>query len=182
MPDLEIRFVHLGHAYGQHDWRLAALEEGIEVGYVTFAEYEGIPHVLMIEVAADHRRNGIGSNMVAELQRRYEGTAIDFGGLTEDGDALLASLPWIVLPNEERIAAETELERVDAVLEAHSRKWNAAVLGSEDDRAKVLKDVSDWNKLSDASEELARRLADEPSEFRYVDFEAVLGQPMVANP
>jgi GNAT superfamily N-acetyltransferase len=174
MQNFDIRFVHLGYSHGQHDWIASASVDGTEAGHVTFAEYEGTPYVKMIFVAEEWRRNGIATCMLSELQRRYDGVEIDFGMATDDGAALLDSQPWIVVRNAARDANLEELARLEQIIVDYRRIWAEASQGGMSARDLALDQTKDWNQLSDAAEELARCIAAQHAEFRYINVDAAL--------
>jgi GNAT superfamily N-acetyltransferase len=182
MLNIDVEFVHLRYAYGQHDWIVQASVDGEEVGYVTFAEYEGMPNIQMISVHEGWRRNGIASRMLAELQRRYDGIEIDFGMSTDDGAALIEALPWIVVRNEARDADVEELTRLERTIEAYRRVWDEAANGGAEARDRALEQTKDWNDVSDAADELTRCIEAQPVRRRFIDVDALLAREMVANP
>lgn len=48
---------HLGSSHGQDDWKIVAYnEDEIAVGYISYAEYDDIPSVNIIEVHSDWKR------------------------------------------------------------------------------------------------------------------------------
>jgi GNAT superfamily N-acetyltransferase len=182
MQNLEVEFVHLRYAYGQHDWIVHASLNGEEVGYVTFAEYEGTPNIQMISVPEPWRRNGIASRMIAELQRRYDGIEIDFGMSTDDGAALVEALPWIVVRNEARDADVEELARLERIIDGYRRIWEEAAQRGAAARDLALEQTKDWNDVSDAADELTRCIEAQPAKHRFIDVDALLAREIVVNP
>lgn len=107
---IEFRADCVGAHHGQLDINLIALIDGEPCGQIQFSEYEKKPSVKWIEVAEDRQREGIGRAMVLELQSRYPNTELDFGMMTDDGIALLESIPSIeVDPSPERTKLESQL-------------------------------------------------------------------------
>jgi hypothetical protein len=173
MLSVDTDFIHLGYSHGQHDWRLSALIDGAEVGFISFCEYEGVPHVQMIEVREEWRESRIGSQMLADLQDRYDGTPMDLGMTTEDGEAFLSKLPWVVIRNTAREHDVRELERLDAIIANYEQVWLRTLKDDEAGKAAALELTKDWNEVSDASEALMRAITEQSREFRFLDVAAV---------
>lgn len=174
MLDVATEFLHMGYAYGQHDWRLRASVDDEQVGFVTFAEYAGVPCVRLVYVEPEWRRMGIATRMLANLQARYDGVEIDLGTQTEEGAELFRSLPWVVVPNTARQACIEDLARIEETIGSYRRLWDDAVSGAGRPREEALRSTSDWNDLSDAADELRRQVEEEPVEHRFIDYCALL--------
>lgn len=110
---------HLGSGYGQHDYILRLKAHGEQKGWVTYSVFDGTPSIKMLEVA--DRRKGYATRLMLELQTLFPDREIELGMQTEEGAALIASLPTTVVVDSEmkasfeRLAAlharDTELQR-----------------------------------------------------------------------
>lgn len=105
MPQVEpihlgLDFTHetTGAAHGQVDSTLTAMRDGEPVGRIDYSTLDGKPKIHMIEVDPSVRRQGIGTELTQEMQRRFPDQEIDWGGMTPDGVALKASLPMSSRP------------------------------------------------------------------------------------
>mgnify|MGYP000650276504 CR=1 FL=1 len=80
---------------GQINGTLRASVGGTDGGRLDYTVYDGIPQISMIEVPDAMRRQGIGSDLVRELQRRYPDTEVQWGMMTDAGAALRRALPSV---------------------------------------------------------------------------------------
>ena len=85
-----------GHADGETHFTMSYEQDGKVVGTVKYGEFDGKPNVKMIEVDPEYRRQGIGTKLLQELQKKYPDIEIDFGMATEDGSKLLESATYSV--------------------------------------------------------------------------------------
>ena len=67
---------------------MQAVRGELTVGTIRYSIFEGRPHISMIEVLEDYRRQGIATQMLRYLQGQYPNEEIVWGYLTEDGSAL----------------------------------------------------------------------------------------------
>ena len=74
--------------HGQIDMLMQAVRGELTVGTIRYSIFEGRPHISMIEVLEDYRRQGIATQMLRYLQGQYPNEEIVWGYLTEDGSAL----------------------------------------------------------------------------------------------
>jgi hypothetical protein len=80
----------VGVQSGQSDIRLSAYMGNKRVGYIDYTDYQGEISIKFIEVYA--KRQGIGKQLILQLQKQYPKTEIDWGMLTGDGAKLFKSI------------------------------------------------------------------------------------------
>lgn len=86
---------------GQTDLRLNAKNtRGETVGYIDYTEFRGEVHIKYIEVLPEHRRQGVGTELMRSLQKLYPNTEINTGMLTDEGSALYQALPKQTIENK----------------------------------------------------------------------------------
>ena len=149
-----------GYRSGQSDLTLRAYDDGEEVGHIDYSVYNGEPHVQMIAVPTKKRR-GYATAMVHQLQSEFSDTEINMGGLTDDGSALLGSIPQDVRHNPEYQEKEQRLAQVKAELGRYQAIADAFDADpTEDNRQKLLRLGDDWNDLHQEEWELEQALYD----------------------
>lgn len=89
-----------GYHHGQTDMTLYALLDNKVVGYIEYSVYNDTPSIRMIEVDDNYKRRGYAREMLRNLQSKFPETEIDLGMLTDDGDKLVKSLQFDLLPSE----------------------------------------------------------------------------------
>jgi hypothetical protein len=165
---IEIENRHLDYYCGQHEMALIATVDGVHSGTLRYVVYENEPSVSMIKVRKSMRKQGIGTALVIALQGEYPDMPIKFGYLTEDGAALLKSLDWNVVVNEEHQAAATSLTRIEALLTDYTERAEKIIGASQADKDAFRTEVSDWNELHDQAYRLGEIVSSTPSSFRFV--------------
>ena len=75
---------------GQVDALLTAKRGGRQAGRLHYSVSSGVPHIQKIEVG--EKRAGVGSKLVAELASKYGYANIEWGMMTESGNALRSAL------------------------------------------------------------------------------------------
>ena len=168
---IDIAVDHLGYSHGQHDFQMNASVDGSVAGHLAFCEFEGVPHVQLIEVADEHRRRGIALAMMAALQERYPERTIALGTLVEDGPDFFAAVPFLIVRNEEYDEAMEDLEEERTTLDLFVEIADLIRRSGDPDGA-LVRQLAQWNRVSDHVEELERFLELAPHEFRYVDVDA----------
>lgn len=98
LPVIDFTLNVRGAHHDQLDCSLILRLDGRGVGYIDFCEFEGRPHIQMINVAEDMRRQKIATRLLAELQSRYPTMEIDWGMTSGSGSALKSALPTIDIP------------------------------------------------------------------------------------
>jgi ribosomal protein S18 acetylase RimI-like enzyme len=78
---------------GQSNLILYASLNNEIVGRVEYVIYDDEVSVSYIEVDKNHRRQGIGTKLLQELQKIYPNQSFDMGMFTSDGIKLWNSLP-----------------------------------------------------------------------------------------
>ena len=149
-----------GYHRGQSDLTLRAYDDGEEVGHIDYSVYQGQPAVQMISVPIKKRR-GYGTAMVHQLQSEFPNIEINMGGLTDDGSALLASIPQNVIHDPEYQKKEQRLEQVRAELARLQALYDAFEANpTEQGRAEIHALTDKWNDLYQDEWELERGLRD----------------------
>jgi hypothetical protein len=146
-----------GYHSGQSDLTLRAYDGAEEVGHIDYSVYNGEPHVQMISVPRRKRR-GYGTAMVHQLQSEFPDVEINMGGLTDDGAALLGSIPQDVIHNPAYQEKQQRLAQVKAKLAQYQTVADAFDADpTEDNRQKLLR-LTDWNDLHQEEWELEQAL------------------------
>lgn len=101
----------LGAHSGQIDMLMQAVRGELTVGTLRYNIFEERPHISMIEVLEDYRRQGIATQMLRYLQGQYPDEEIEWGYLTEDGSALYRAVVD-EQPNPEYQKVKTDLEDI----------------------------------------------------------------------
>ena len=105
--ELKIQNQVLSYYSGQMNAELSAVGPDGEVfGYIKYAEYLEAPYIQYIEVAENHRRQGVATRLLRELQNFYEGKEIDWGMTTEDGSRLKEAITYVVEDIEVKALAD----------------------------------------------------------------------------
>lgn len=88
--------------HGQMDCTLVLSDDtGARLGALLYSEFEQQPHIQMIETHEAHRRRGVATRMIHELQTLYPDQEIDWGMTTPDGEALRTALAYREVPTPE---------------------------------------------------------------------------------
>ena len=98
----QVRFSDdLRGAYGgQTNHTMTASIGGKPAGTVDYSVYDGRPHIDMIKTFPEYQRQGVGTEIARELQRKFPKQEISWGMMTDDGSALFNSLPKTKVPSE----------------------------------------------------------------------------------
>lgn len=113
-----------GQSDGETYFTMSYEQDGKVVGTVQYGEFEGKPNVKMIEVDPEYRRQGIGTKLLQELQKKYPDVEIDFGMATEDGSKLIESATYSV--------ENTEVTQKTARIEEIKQKLSEYDKGTEE--------------------------------------------------
>lgn len=62
-----------------------------QIGSVQYNHTPGSVRIRYIEVSPEHRRKGIGTALLRELERRHSGVNIETGGYTDDGEPFMSA-------------------------------------------------------------------------------------------
>jgi hypothetical protein len=170
--DMDIDRLHLDFISGQHEYVIVAKDGGEIVGQLFYSLFENVPHVKIIE--AYRPRERVGTSLVLQLQEYYPDTPIQFGGLTEDGVALLNSMEWLCVPNEGHLAAKRGLDVVRARLRDYSTRATELASATQAERDAFNIECADWNDLYDLEDRLLDTVTHTPPELRFV----IGGKPM----
>ena len=158
--DLSFDEQHHGYGHGQHDLTLVARRSGQIVGAVDFSLYQGEVAIKMIRSA--HERQGIGSAMMRELQRRYPDQEIEWGSLTAAGAGLYDKLEWDEVEVPEVRAKLDRLAALRKRLDGFQAAVDAFEQGtpSEAARERLMALVEPWNEVQDEFDRLECEIGD----------------------
>lgn len=142
-----IRTESLGNHHGQSDLLMIASINNINVGTLEFSIFNDEPYVNMIKVKDQYKRQGIGTMLIKELQRKFPETEIHMGMSTEEGSKFLESIPKKFTPNEhynklesEKIKLQTKMDEISSFLDASDPKTQ---------RSEMLTKGEEWNNIRD---------------------------------
>lgn len=107
--------------HGQIDMLMQAVRGELTVGTIRYSIFEGRPHISMIEVLEDYRRQGIATQMLRYLQGQYPNEEIVWGYLTEDGSALYQAVVD-EQPNPDYLRVQNDLEDITREFDAYVRR------------------------------------------------------------
>ena len=93
----------------------------LTVGTLRYSIFEGRPHISMIEVLEDYRRQGIATQMLRYLQGQYPDEEIEWGYLMEDGSALYRAVVD-EQPNPEYQKVKTDLEDITRLYDGYVQR------------------------------------------------------------
>lgn len=136
--------------HGQIDMLMQAVRGELTVGTIRYSIFEGRPHISMIEVLEDYRRQGIATQMLRYLQGQYPNEEIVWGYLTEDGSALYQAVVD-EQPNPDYL-------RVQSDLEAITREYDAYVTRMDGGAILSPKEAADMDDLEDTQYRLEKEL------------------------
>ncbi len=111
----------LGAHSGQIDRLMQAVRGELTVGTLRYSIFEERPHISMIEVLEDYRRQGIATQMLRYLQGQYPDEEIEWGYLTEDGSALYRAVVD-EQPNPEYQKVKTDLEDITRLYDGYVQR------------------------------------------------------------
>ena len=106
---------------GQIDMLMQAVRGELTVGTLRYSIFEGRPHISMIEVLEDYRRQGIATQMLRYLQGQYPDEEIEWGYLMEDGSALYRAVVD-EQPNPEYQKVKTDLEDITRLYDGYVQR------------------------------------------------------------
>lgn len=155
---------------GQHCFKLIAKDlNDKELGEIAYILYKKEVHVQMI--SAHLKRQGVGSALVLELQKLYPEISIEFGYVTDEGIALLDSLEWRTVENEDVLNAISERDNLQSTLKEYEKLVESAPNFTTKQKQAILNAVDDWNDIQDRVDELEKFLAVTPASSRFVVFD-----------
>lgn len=136
----------VGTQSGQKDLRLTAYIGKTKVGWLSYTDFHGEISIKMVEVKPQFRRQGIGKQLIINLQKMYPKTEIGLGMASGEGARLLKSLKSHLYVDRARIAKTKQLEKELKDLEKEEKQLVKKLKpGSPDNDAigKRLNDISD---------------------------------------
>lgn len=174
--DIKIQNQVLSYYSGQMNAELAAVGPDGEVyGYIKYAEYREDPYIQYIEVAENHRRQGIATNLLRELQKLYEGKEIDWGMTTEDGTKLREAITYVVEDAEVKALTE-RLSSAQTALQHNEAQLNELYKieePSQEDHIEFERLGEQWEALTDEIWSLKEQIGDRRVEKRFIKMEEV---------
>ena len=145
-----IKVESTGYGYGETFFTMSYEQDGKVVGTIEFSEFDGEPNVKMIEVDPDYRRQGIGTKLLQELQKKYPDTEINFGMSTPDGTKLLENATYSV----ENTEVTEKLARIEEIKQKLSEYDQGYENYFENDLEIPENYADDYNDLYDEMREL----------------------------
>lgn len=136
--------------HGQIDMLMQAVRGELTVGTIRYSIFEGRPHISMIEVLEDYRRQGIATQMLRYLQEQYPNEEIVWGYLTEDGSALYQAVVD-EQPNPDYLRVQNDLEDITREFDAYVRRLDGGAILSPQEAA-------DMDDLEDTQYRLEKEL------------------------
>lgn len=136
--------------HGQIDMLMQAVQGELTVGTIRYSIFEGRPHISMIEVLEDYRRQGIATQMLRYLQGQYPNEEIVWGYLTEDGSALYQAVVD-EQPNPDYLRVQNDLEDITREFDAYVRRLDGGAILSPQEAA-------DMDDLEDTQYRLEKEL------------------------
>ena len=136
--------------HGQIDMLMQAVRGELTVGTIRYSIFEGRPHISMIEVLEDYRRQGIATQMLRYLQGQYPNEEIVWGYLTEDGSALYQAVVD-EQPNPDYLRVQNDLEDITREFDAYVRRLDGGAILSPQEAA-------DMDDLEDTQYQLEKEL------------------------
>ncbi len=137
---------------GQIDMLMQAVRGELTVGTIRYSIFDGRPHINMIEVLDDYRRQGIATQMLRCLQGRYPNEEIEWGYLTEDGSALYRAVVD-ERPNPEYQKVKTDLEDI-------TRRYDSYVQQIDNGGILSQTESADMDELEDIQYRLEKELVE----------------------
>ena len=139
-------------------------------GYVSFSEYQGVPHIQFIETKPGYRRQGIAAKLLKDLQKQYPGKEIDFGMTTPEGTKLLEAVTYEV-KNKEVIEKKERLNRLTKDLEKYQKKLDH-LFNIENPTSKQMTEMErigdKWQSAYEESHRLEEELIGQKKSARFV--------------
>ncbi len=129
---------------------MQAVRGELTVGTIRYSIFEGRPHISMIEVLEDYRRQGIATQMLRYLQGQYPNEEIVWGYLTEDGSALYQAVVD-EQPNPDYLRVQNDLEDITREFDAYVRRLDGGAILSPQEAA-------DMDDLEDTQYRLEKEL------------------------
>lgn len=136
--------------HGQIDMLMQTVRGELTVGTIRYSIFEGRPHISMIEVLEDYRRQGIATQMLRYLQGQYPNEEIVWGYLTEDGSALYQAVVD-EQPNPDYLRVQNDLEDITREFDAYVRRLDGGAILSPQEAA-------DMDDLEDTQYRLEKEL------------------------
>lgn len=136
--------------HGQIDMLMQAVRGELTVGTIRYSIFEGRPHISMIEVLEDYRRQGIATQMLRYLQGQYPNEEIEWGYLTEEGSALYQAVVD-EQPNPDYLRVQSDLEAVTREYDAYVTRLDGGAILSQ-------RESADMDDLEDTQYRLEKEL------------------------
>lgn len=135
---------------GQIDMLMQAVQGELTIGTIQYSIFEGRPHIAMIEVLEDYRRQGIATQMLRYLQDQYPNEEIVWGYLTEDGSALYQAVV-AEQPNPDYFQVQNDLEKITQEYDTYVRRMDGGAMLSP-------KEAADMDDLENTQYQLEKEL------------------------
>lgn len=160
----------------QVNFVIVAEKDDKVIGYLQYGYYRDTPHIQMIKVADEYRRQGIGTKMMQYLQKLYPDAEINPGMTTPDGTLFLKDM-FVEVPDEARTKlykkrkrwlnayyrAQAEMKPIEKELDRFYETPDEEI--TDEYRDKIQKVGEKWQELYDRMRELDRKLYDFDNEY-----------------
>lgn len=158
--------------HDQYDMTLTASMDGEVVGFIDYSVYRGVPQIQMIKVA--RQREGIGTALIQQLQRKYPDVEIDWGFTTPMGTEFKKALKTVKVDHPDIIEKQKRLDDLKAKLKHYEKivsDWQKA--GSDPaKRDEINAQVDDWNDVADEVLRLEREIGNQKTHTTLVKTES----------
>lgn len=144
----------------QSNFKLKAVTENREVGFIEWSVFEGLASISMIYVENEFRKQGIATQLLKRLQQRDLEQCIDWGGyITPEGVSFLEHSIFH-LPNKIFIEASERLVNLERELDL--------LRGKHQRGEKIDVSIDQWNELHDKQRLAHEVLSTTPAKLSFV--------------
>lgn len=115
-----------------------------KAGFLSYSEYQKSVSIQMIKIYPDFQRQGLGSKLVLDLQKRYPKTELEWGMMTPDGVELYRKLKSKLYVDRSKNKKITEYKKVKRELEDIKKQYSTiykSEIGSKE--KKILDQLND---------------------------------------
>lgn len=167
VSDGNIKDTFVDHSYGESLYRMQYVEDGKELGWIEYGEYDGEPNVKMIEVSPEHRRKGIGKKMLQALQKKYPDIEINYGMTTPDGTKLIENATYQV-ENKEVVDKVARIKEIQTKLSEYDKVYDDFFNDKIPHPGENF--AEDYNDLHDEMVELQKEVSGKKATKTFVKF------------
>jgi GNAT superfamily N-acetyltransferase len=139
----------------QKDGRITAYIDNTPVGWLDYSDWNGEISIKMVEVEPQHRRKGIGKDLILKLQKMYPTTELSLGMHTGEGAKLVKSLKSSLYVDKARIKKMNQLEKELKDLEREEKQLVKKLKPGSTDNDKIGDRL---NAISDRQYEIEQEI------------------------